>query len=152
MNKFQLKTIKSGSRYNRARFGPIQCSISATNGLTQNWSTERFGVLRSVLRFLRFRALFREMHSKLNTAKYCVVEKTLKSYYEEKYRVNCKKLGMKKRELLEGMKQILGDLAVPLYKRIVWYNQLWTSISRKNLKIINSNYAFFSKRFVQRRN
>ena len=53
-------------------------------------------------------------------AVFCVLEKTLKNYYEEKYRaVTAKKSGMKKRELLEGLKQILGDLAVPLYKSVV---------------------------------
>ena len=86
--------------------------IEALSGL------EYLGPFWGLCGFLKF-LLFLGTLSKLNTAKYCVVEKTLKSYYEEKYRVNCKKLGMKKRELLEGMKQILGDLAVPLYKRIV---------------------------------
>merc|ERR1711935_325434 len=53
-------------------------------------------------------------------AVFCVLEKTLKNYYEGKYRaVTAKKSGMKKRELLEGLKQILGDLAVPLYKSVV---------------------------------
>ena len=51
--------------------------------------------------------------------KYCVLERTLRTYYEEKYRANSKKTGMKKRELLEGLKQILGDLAIPLYKGAV---------------------------------
>ena len=51
--------------------------------------------------------------------KYCVLERTLRTYYEEKYRANSKNKGMKKRGLLEGLKQILGDLAIPLYKGVV---------------------------------